>query len=471
MELKKFKNIYILADMSAAFISWILFDIYRSFFIAPGISDFPTPFHIELKFVFHIITILLFWLVLYYSTGYYNNVLRKLRLEDFSKTFIVSFIGIFILFFLFFRDNNVNLYKRYYEPFIILFVFHFHLTLIPRLIITSSIIKRERKGTIKFDTIFIGRVERIRQVWKDLNSRYPGHGHNFLGYITVNESQADLTDLGIKKLGKMSDIHDMVKQIQPDDIIIALDETDADYYRTIIFDLNSSDVAVKVNPELYSIVQRQAIISSLFKYPLLEISRDLLKPWQAILKQLIDILGALIGLIITLPLCIMLMAAIKLTSKGPIFYSHERIGRFGIPFRIWKFRSMYDNAEANGPQLATSVDSRITPIGWFMRRCKFDEIPNFINVLKGEMSLVGPRPERKFYIDQITKRAPEYTRLLKVKPGVTSWGQVKYGYAENVDEMIRRMRYDLLYIDNMSLYVDFQILARTIIIIFRGRVK
>ena len=132
---------------------------------------------------------------------------------------------------------------------------------------------------------------------------------------------------------------------------------------------------------------------------------------------------------------------------------------------------MYRDAEPNGPRLASASDTRITPIGRFMRRLKLDEIPNFYNVLRGEMSLVGPRPERKYYIDQITKRAPEYTRLLKVKPGVTSWGQVKYGYAENVDEMIRRMRYDLLYIDNMSLYVDFQILARTILTIIRGNSK
>ena len=169
-----------------------------------------------------------------------------------------------------------------------------------------------------------------------------------------------------------------------------------------------------------------------------------------------------------MPLSLTLIVAIKTTSEGPVIYSQERIGKFGKPFRIFKFRSMFKNAEAQGPQLATKNDTRITKIGRFMRRLRLDEIPNFMNVLKGDMSLVGPRPERKFYINQIVKKAPEYKRLLQVKPGVTSLGQVKYGYAENIDEMIRRMRYDLLYIENMSLYVDFQILIRTIIIILKG---
>jgi lipopolysaccharide/colanic/teichoic acid biosynthesis glycosyltransferase len=165
----------------------------------------------------------------------------------------------------------------------------------------------------------------------------------------------------------------------------------------------------------------------------------------------------------------MLMLIIFISSEGGVIYSHERIGRFGKTFKILKFRSMIKEAEINGPQLATKNDPRITKVGRLMRRLRLDEIPNFINVLKGDMSLVGPRPERKFYMDQIITRAPEYKRLLQVKPGVTSWGQVKYGYAENIDEMIRRMRYDLLYIENMSLYVDFQILVRTIIIILKGR--
>ena len=160
-----------------------------------------------------------------------------------------------------------------------------------------------------------------------------------------------------------------------------------------------------------------------------------------------------------------------MSSKGPIFYSHERIGLHGKPFQIHKFRSMYVDAEKNGPALSSKEDPRITPFGKHMRKTRMDELPQFWNVLIGEMSLVGPRPERQHFIDKIVVKAPHYRHLHKVKPGITSWGQVKYGYAENVDEMIERLKYDLLYIENMSMYVDFKILIYTVLIVVQGRGK
>jgi lipopolysaccharide/colanic/teichoic acid biosynthesis glycosyltransferase len=161
------------------------------------------------------------------------------------------------------------------------------------------------------------------------------------------------------------------------------------------------------------------------------------------------------------------MAGVKFSSRGPILHRQERIGRYGKPFTLFKFRSMVADAEKNGPELSRKNDDRVTNFGKFMRQRKMDEIPNFINVLKGEMSLVGPRPERQYFINEIIKQAPHYVHLHRVKPGITSWGQVKYGYAATVDEMIRRLKYDLLYIENMSLFVDFQIMIYTILAVFR----
>ena len=158
-----------------------------------------------------------------------------------------------------------------------------------------------------------------------------------------------------------------------------------------------------------------------------------------------------------------------MSSKGPVFYSHERIGKYGKPFTIFKFRSMYLESEKNGPALSSKYDTRITKFGRFMRKSRLDELPQFYNVLIGDMSLVGPRPERQFFIDQIVKQAPHFTHLHKVRPGITSWGQVKFGYAENVEEMIQRLKYDIIYIENMSLYVDIKILIYTIKIIFKGQ--
>lgn len=201
----------------------------------------------------------------------------------------------------------------------------------------------------------------------------------------------------------------------------------------------------------------------------MEISRDLISPWQVSLKRITDISVSLISLLLLSPLCAVLAVLIKLDTRGPVIYRHERIGRFGKPFTIYKFRSMIVGAEENGPQLSSRNDPRVTRVGRFMRRTRLDEVPNFVNVLKGDMSLVGPRPERQYYIDRIVKRAPEYLHLQRVKPGITSLGQVKYGYAGNLDEMIRRMKYDLIYVENMSLLMDIRIIAYTFLTIIRGR--
>jgi lipopolysaccharide/colanic/teichoic acid biosynthesis glycosyltransferase len=191
--------------------------------------------------------------------------------------------------------------------------------------------------------------------------------------------------------------------------------------------------------------------------------------WQVHTKRLIDIVGSTIAIIILSPIYLIISIGVKLSSPGPIIYSHQRIGRNAKPFTIYKFRSMVKNAETNGPELSSKSDCRVTSFGRFLRKTRLDEIPQFFNVIKGDMSLVGPRPERKYYIDKITAKAPHYAHLLRVRPGITSWGQVKYGYAENVEQMIERLKYDIIYIENMSLYIDFKIMIYTIKIIFQGK--
>ncbi|OQC47855.1 MAG: UDP-N-acetylgalactosamine-undecaprenyl-phosphate N-acetylgalactosaminephosphotransferase [Bacteroidetes bacterium ADurb.Bin035] len=203
----------------------------------------------------------------------------------------------------------------------------------------------------------------------------------------------------------------------------------------------------------------------------INVPKYLLSTWQSFLKRAIDIFVSVVALILLLPLLIFIAYKVKKSSPGPIIYKQERIGRYGIPFNIYKFRSMYVNAEERGPALSCKDDNRVTPWGRVMRKYRFDELPQFFNVIKGDMSLVGPRPERQYYIDQIVKIVPYYKLLFKLKPGITSWGQVKYGYAENIEQMIERLYYDLLYLDNISLFSDLKILILTVIIVFKGEGK
>ena len=228
---------------------------------------------------------------------------------------------------------------------------------------------------------------------------------------------------------------------------------------------------MKIVPDIYDILSGSVRMQSLFGAPLIAIRRDIMPSWQVAVKRAIDVVASAIALVLLAPLLLCIAIGVKLGSTGPVLFHQERVGRWGRPFTIHKFRSMYTNAEEQGPQLSRDNDPRITPIGRFLRKSRLDELPQFYNVLIGEMSLVGPRPERQHYIDLISERAPHYRHLQKVRPGITSWGQVKYGYAENVDQMVQRLRFDLIYMENMSLSLDIKILAYTVWIVLRGRGK
>jgi lipopolysaccharide/colanic/teichoic acid biosynthesis glycosyltransferase len=233
--------------------------------------------------------------------------------------------------------------------------------------------------------------------------------------------------------------------------------------------LGFPEITVKAIPGLHNVLRGKVKITNIMGTPLLEIAHEILPHWQLAMKMFIDFAFAFFAVILFSPLYLICSICVKFTSKGPVLFRQERVGKNGKPFYILKFRSMYIDAEKNGPNLSCQDDKRITTFGRFLRKTKIDETPNFINVLKGEMSLVGPRPERQFYIDQIIKLKPQYLQLQKIKPGITSLGQVKFGYAENVEQMTKRLRYDMLYMENMSIYTDLAIIYYTIILLFKGR--
>ncbi len=461
---------YLTSDVITSLVGWILFYLYWKQ-ILQEFSDAPDPVKtLHSHFITGLFIVPFFWLLIYYLFGYYNDVFRKSRLFELAQTFGNVLTGSVILYLVFDFDNSylVNL-NGTLSPFISLFGIQFTVTYIPRLIITTITTHKVHRGKFGFNTLLIGSNSKAYEAWRELMSQKRGSGNKFIGFVSVNNGTHSVLEKYLPYLGKIDDIHNIIADKNVEEVIIAIEYTEHDMINLIINKLINVDVEIKAIPSLNDILTGRVRMSSILGTPLISVSHNPMPAWQQNMKSFLDILIASIALITTLPLCIFLAIGIKLTSKGPVFYSHERIGKYGKPFHIYKFRSMYLDAEKDGPELSSKSDERITRFGKFMRRSRFDEIPNFLNVLKGEMSLVGPRPERRHYIDKIVQGAPHYLHLLKVKPGITSWGQVKYGYAENVDQMIQRLKYDLIYLDNMSLFVDFKIIIYTILTILKRK--
>ena len=296
-------------------------------------------------------------------------------------------------------------------------------------------------------------------------------GNQMIGYVTINGSADKMTETKLPKLGDYSVLEKIIKKSKIEEVIIATEPKEHDKINKIINDLADLNVKIKVIADMYNILTGSVKMNSIFGALLIEINPEIMPAWQKSLKRFMDVSISIVAIAILLPVFILLSLFVKLSSKGPIIYKQQRIGLNGKPFFILKFRSMFKDSEIKGPQLSSQHDKRITPIGKLMRKSRLDEIPQFFNVIKSEMSLVGPRPERQHYINLILEQAPHYKHIKKVKPGITSWGQVKYGYAENVDEMISRLKFDLLYVENMSLLLDFKILFYTIIIMLKGSGK
>lgn len=460
---------YIVYDLIAADLAYTLFYIYRKVYIESLKFGYSIPIHFSHKFVLGIILIPIFWLILYYFTGYYKDIYRKSRLNELGQTFFTVLVGVLIFFFAAILDDEVKEYHNYYYSFCVIFSLQFFLTYIPRVLRTSRHQHLIKDGKITFNTLIIGGGKPALEIYQEMIEQKEFPGAKFIGFIHCNNGNGHQLAKYIPSLGTLDNLVEVIKEQKIEEVIVAIDPTDHDKINFIVNTLHNENISIKAIPDLNDLLTGRVKLKAIYGAPLNSISHDLMPEWEVNLKHFIDIAGSILALVVSSPLCLVLSIAIKVNSKGPVLYHHERIGRYGKPFRIYKFRSMYIDAEENGPELSSKNDKRTTSVGKFMRKYRLDEIPNFINVLKGDMSIVGPRPERQYYIDQIVERAPHYLLLHKVKPGITSWGQVKYGYAENVDQMIMRLRFDLLYIENMSLGIDFKIIIYTLITIFNAR--
>ena len=452
---------YVIADLLAAMLAWGFFYLYRKAGIESALYGFHIPFIPDKNFYLGISVIPFAWVVIYALIGTYNDIYRKSRLKEFAQSIYISFLGVLIIFFSLLLDDVIVSYRSYYSTFMTLFLLQFGITATFRFLITTHTSRKIKSRKIGFPTLIVGSNQRAVNLFTHFESEPISEGFHFIGFIHVDHNNGKYFGTTLPHIGGLEDLSRIIDQYKIEEVIIAIESSEHEFIGRIINDLEDKDVIVKILPDMYDILSGSVKMTSIFGSPLIIINPMLMPVWQQSLKRIVDIFVALFFLLILSLVYIVTAIIIKITSRGPIFFAQERIGLHGNPFTIYKFRSMFVGAENGVPMLSSLSDSRITPFGRFMRSVRLDEIPQFYNVLIGDMSMVGPRPERQFFIDQIMEQAPHYRHLHKVRPGITSWGQVKYGYAENVEQMIQRLQFDIIYIENMSLALDFKILFYT----------
>lgn len=470
---KKFQiALHIFVDFITAFLAWGYFYIFRKVYVEIQ-SVYPSDLFGNPNFIIGLVFVPLFWVAMYALWGNYSNIFRRSRLKEFLQFLLIAAIGVVILFFIVLIDDKIFSYKTYYKSILALYCIHFIFSYPARLALSTNIVKKIHNRVIGFNTLMIGSNQNALNLYSEIENQPVSYGNIFVGFLHIENKngKGHLLKESLPHLGELSDLKNIINTYKIEEVIIAIESWEHAYLKRILDELQEHELIVKIIPDMYDILAGSVKMNAIFGAPLIEIPNHVLPPWQQVSKRALDIIISLIAIIVLLPIYIITAIIVKSTSKGPVLYSHERIGLHGKPFTMFKFRSMYSDAEKNGPALSSKDDPRITPFGKIMRKTRLDETPQFFNVIKGDMSLVGPRPERQFFINKIIESAPHYKQLHKIKPGITSWGQVKYGYAENVEQMIERLRYDLLYLENMSLLVDIKILIYTVLIVIQGRGK
>ncbi|MBD5286492.1 MAG: sugar transferase [Bacteroides sp.] len=458
----------VLTDWISANLSFMLFNVlrfYESEWTSNTLDD-AFRFMLNPKICIEQAAVPLGLVILYWLSGFYNNPFGKSRFNELLNTAIISAISTIFLHLALLTNDQMSDVISNLLQIILIFIILFTFTLAGRLLMINNQIRHFKNRDWKYSAVIVGNSSKAHALAKKMKESKAVISNSIEGFFRIpGEDDSGHPAHDIK------DLDDFCRENNIDQIILAPQKSDEEHVLTLLYKLFPIGKPIKLSPDTLNFMTASIKLEDIYGFPLVDLTHSSMSESEKNIKRTLDIIASGITLIALSPLFLFLAIRVKLDSKGPVFYRQERIGLKERPFDIIKFRTMRTDAEADGPQLSSDDDPRVTKSGKIMRKYRLDELPQFWNVLKGEMSIVGPRPERRFFINKIIERAPYYTLLYQTRPGITSWGMVQYGYASHVDEMIERSKYDLLYISNMSILLDLKIMLYTVLTILEGRGK
>lgn len=459
---------YVLSDWVTGMLGLFLFNIFRYYIFESHIELGQTIWEYlsQGKMLLEQLLIPIYMLGVYWLSGYYNHPFGKSRLVEMGSTLVSSLVNTVVIYLTLLINDQF--YGRYisYELIVMLFLCLFTFTYIGRLGLTQEAIRHFKMRKWSFNTVMIGDSDEAMKVANRLRNSQSKLGYNIMAHIHLPGETASKENHATMRREQLDSL---CRRKLVDQILIVPEAADEKKVLYLIYNLLPLGVPIRLAPTALSILSSNIKMQDVYAEPFIDISSPAVSECSKNIKRAIDVVASSVALLVLSPVFAITAIAIKRNSKGPVFYSQERIGYHQKPFRIWKFRSMVNDAEADGPQLSDDDDPRVTSVGKFMRKYRIDELPQFWNVLKGDMSLVGPRPEREYFIDKIVRKAPYYTLVHQVRPGLTSWGMVKFGYARTIEEMVERTHFDLIYLANMSLTMDLKIMIHTVNTVFSGK--
>lgn len=414
----------------------------------------------------------MFWILVFWFSGLYGNWYIRSPFDEYFTIIRVTFIGCCCLAILILLDD-INMVQQNSRFIILLYWIDVSACIIIGRLIARLLQENLRRyGIISFPVLLMGSVGKIQELVQTIekNSTF---GYKPVGVVLDDENNKVLWEqssrVHLPVVGSFKNIDDLLRCYQPEELLLSTEKPDYEELLRIVMLADNHSIPVKIVPDLYEIFSGQAHTTQIYGMPLIEIRQQLMKPWEEVVKRLLDVSISASALILGFPVWLLVAVVVRLESRGPALYKQERVGKAGKPFMIYKFRSMRTDAEKSGPRWATQNDPRVTKFGRLIRKTHLDEVPQFWNILKGDMSLVGPRPERPVFVEKFTKEIPYFPRRHKVRPGLTGWYQVNFETQEQTMEYVhKRLAMDFFYIENMSFRLDIEILVRTVVRILKG---